>query len=125
MIEELRAQLISDLETGSDGAVTPTLHKVFGPWPDRPGPPCYVVGIEPGQYVVKGQTFVQYEMLFTVVVLVRKSPTMLTELEGMVEYVLSNTQDWGLRGVDSPTSFTQSGLELLGTTVHLAKQSKL
>lgn len=125
MTADLRAQLIHDLETGSDGAADPIGVPVRDIYPDKIQPPCAVVGFEPGQYVVAGQTFPAYEFRYVVVLLVQRSPTALTELETLVTRTLSNTADWGMRGVDTPSVFTENGMELLGTTVHLGKQSKL
>src|SRR6187402_2584242 len=124
MIKAIRDQLIHDHKTGSDEAVTPTPHPIHPPYPLRVVPPCFVVGMMPGPYVTGGQVFQSFEVLMTVIVLVPKSDTYLDDLETMVEYVLSNTVDWGLRGVDTPSAFNESGMEMLGTTIVLAKQAK-
>jgi len=125
MIQELREQLEIDLRNNSGGNGPPLNVQVYGLWPSKIAPPCAVVGIEPGQYILAGQTFGSFDVLMTVVLLVKRSPTMVTDLETLIENTLANTIDWGMRGVDSPTIFDENGLELLGTTIHLSKQSKL
>jgi hypothetical protein len=126
MIAELRAQLKHDLETGSDGAATPLGVPVHDPYPGRVVAPCAVLGMEPAGYVVGGQTFCrEFEVRFTVALLVARSETYLAELERLIEIVLENTADWGMTGVDAPGTLMESGMELLGTTVHLSKLAKL
>ena len=124
MIQELRDQLISDLETGSDGAATPIGITVYGLYPEKVVPPCAVIGIPPGQYVTGGQTFGTYEVAATVVLMVKRSPTYVADLEALIEIVLENTADWALKGVDTPSVFTMNGSEWLGTVVSLSKQAK-
>jgi hypothetical protein len=122
---EMRAQLKHDLETGSDGAaaiIGVTVHDVY---PDRVAPPCAILGLEPGQYILGGQSFGTYEQKCVVVVLVQRSATALSELESLILKVLVNTADWGMFGVDIPSVFSENGIELLGTTIHLGKQAKL
>lgn len=124
--KEMRAQLKADLETGSNGEATPigvTVHDVY---PHKVSPPCAVIGLEPGQYIVGGQTFgSSYEQRALVVLLVQRSDTALSELEDLIVKTLANTVDWGMSGVDTPSVFTENGMELLGTTVHIGKQGKL
>jgi hypothetical protein len=126
MIAELRAALKLDLETGSDGAATPIGVPVHDPYPGRVVAPCAVLGMEPAGYIVGGQTFCrEFEVRMTVVLLVSRSEHYLDELEKLIEIVLENTADWGMTGVDAPGSLVESGMELLGTTVHLSKMAKL
>jgi hypothetical protein len=117
MIQEMRSQLISDLS----GLNIP----IHEPWPGRVNAPCAIVGIPVGQYITKGQTFGSYEVSMTVALLVPKGPTYLADLEALIELTLFHTAgDWACKGVDQPTVFTESGMELLGTTILLAKQGK-
>jgi len=125
MIAELRAALKHDLETGSDGAATPIGVTVYDPYPGRVVAPCAVLGMEGAGYIAGGQTFCDYLVNFTVVLLVARSENYLAELETLIERVLMNTRDWGLTGVDEPGTLVESGMELLGTTVHLSKLAKL
>ena len=124
MLAEIREQLINDLKTGSDGATVPTTLPVHAPYPGRVVAPCYVVGMKPGPYILKGQVFQSFEVIMTVTILVPKSDDYLNTLESMVEYVLANTVDWGMQGVDTPTALTESGMEMIGTVVSLSKQMK-
>ena len=118
MLAEIRAALISDL--------SPLNVPVHIPWPDRVNPPCAIVGLEQGAYVVGGQTFGSFEVRMTVTLLVAKAlADPVAALESLIELTLANTVDWALTGVDAPGTDTISGMELLGTTIQLAKQSKL
>ncbi|GAA3193967.1 hypothetical protein ACFO1B_03830 [Dactylosporangium siamense] len=120
MIKTLRDQLAKDL----DVLGVP----VANGWPDRITPPVLLV-VPPASavHVTAGPNFTEYTVALDVVVLAGKaSPALaLNALEELVEGVLSNTVDWSLSGVDSPSLVTISGTEYLGTVVHLSKPTRL
>jgi hypothetical protein len=120
VIAELRSALISDIETGLDGAAL-----VYPPWPDRFGVPAVIIAPPLGDYITAGQTTGSYVCRVDALCLVSKSGDSLAALDDLVESVLENTVDWALAGVDSPSTVVVGAAEYLGTLIHLAKQSKI
>lgn len=120
MIAALRAQLAADL------AVLDV--PVVEQWPNRVTPP--VIFLTPpasGSYVAGGPTFGSYTCSIDVVILVDRAviAAALSTLEDLVEGVLTNSVDWSLDGVDSPSLVTIGASEYLGTIAHLSKPSRL
>jgi hypothetical protein len=74
-------------------------------------------------------TFGEYVVSADVVILVpQATPALaLDALEALLETVLVNTADWMLAvgGCDSPSLVTVSGVDYLGTIVHLSKYARL
>lgn len=120
MIPEIRAALIADLK--------PVKVQVYSGWPDRPVPPCLVVGPAQGAtYVEGGQNFGEYTIRMEVLALVArgKDDEALTKLDQLIEAVLANTVDWGLEGVETPTLVVVGQQPVLGTLISLAKSARL
>lgn len=129
VIEELRANLIADLVTGSGGEATPIGCKVLAAWPDKaPTPPvAFVIPPQGTPYVTTGPTFGTYTVAFDIVLVTGRSGARdaLAQLEAFLERVLANTADWRLSGVDSPSIVTINGIDYLGSTAHLSHSASI
>lgn len=119
MISQLRDQLASDLAVLDVPVATA--------WPDRVTTPCLVlVPPSTASYITGGPTFGEYTIGVDVLVLVGKpSAVTLEALDLLIEGVLANSVDWALSGVDSPSTVTVNGAEVLGTVIHLSKPARL
>lgn len=120
MISELRDQLASDL-----AVLDVPVHVA---WPNRVTVPCVaLVPPSAASYVAPGSTFGTYSLGVDVLVLAGPpSAVTLEALDLLVEGVLRNTAgEWGLSAVDSPSTVTVNGSDVLGTIVHLVSETEL
>lgn len=120
MIQELRDTLAADL------AVLDI--PIYAAWPAKITPPCvFVTPPVSAPYVTAGPNFSEYTVAVDVVALVAKADAAvaLANLEVVIEAVLANSVDWGLSGVDSPSTVAVNGVDYLGTVLHLNKPSRL
>jgi hypothetical protein len=128
MIDVVRAALVSDLVSGSDGAVTPIGVTVLDAWPSKaPTPPVAFVVPPQGTYVSAGPTFGTYTVALDVVLVAGRPEARdaLVQLDQLIERVLVNTADWTLAGVDSPAVVTINGVDYLGCITHLSKPAQI
>jgi hypothetical protein len=118
--------VIADLRHGLAGDLATAGVSVHEAWPDRPVPPALVV-VPGGPYVAAGQTFGDYLIRVDVLALVarRAYAQSLTELDVLVEAVLSATTSWGLTGVEQPSVVTVGPAEILGAVISLQKAARL
>lgn len=120
MLTSVRAQLVADL---AEAGVT-----VFEAWPTRVTPPCvFVTPSSAASYLAPGDTFGGYRVSLDLVLLTTQATPeiALKALDTVIETVVINTADWQLEGCESPSLVTISGVEYLGTIVHISKQARL
>jgi hypothetical protein len=120
MLTSLRAQLVQDLSV--------TDMPVFTQWPTRITPPClFVTPSSISPYVRPGDAFGGFLVALDVVALTTQATPdiALPALDAVIEKVLANTVDWQLESCDGPSLVTVSGVEYLGTIVHISKHARL
>ncbi len=122
MIPELRQALVDQLKT-----LETDVHNMM---PARFNPPGIIVSHSTeGNYVAGGQFRGEYEVAFDVVIAVKANENdrnaELTEIDNLIEQVLENTMNWGLRGVEAVGEVTIQGAQYPGTIVHIAKQTNI
>lgn len=116
MLAAARDLLVTDLTAAG-------LPRVFVEWPDRVAPPMAVVTPATGQWVTSAP-FAEWHVFLDVALLVPRTSAALTDLEGMVEAVLS-LDGWGSSGVEGPGVVTVGAVEMMGTVVHLDMLGRL